>query len=106
MRTASLTALALILAACGQPAASHDAGPPDADWTAVDAYSPCPITCSSVQACCQVRGDYVCVDIYTNAANCGGCGIECGTGEVCIGGSCGELPAMPDAGWPDAYVPR
>ena len=30
----------------------------------------------------------ICVDIMTDAANCGACGAVCGTGEECGGGFC------------------
>src|SRR5436309_1049305 len=29
-----------------------------------------------------------CVDVQTNAANCGGCGMRCAFGEVCAAGKC------------------
>jgi len=34
-------------------------------------------------------GDYIaCVDTSTDPANCGDCGVVCGTDEWCVGGSC------------------
>jgi hypothetical protein len=30
----------------------------------------------------------VCVDVTTNAGNCGLCGFQCAAGEACVGGSC------------------
>ena len=30
----------------------------------------------------------VCVDVTTNASNCGLCGFQCAAGEACVGGSC------------------
>jgi hypothetical protein len=34
-------------------------------------------------------GDYIaCVDTSTDSANCGDCGVHCGTDEWCVGGSC------------------
>ena len=32
--------------------------------------------------------DGVCVDLQTNGANCGACGIMCAVGQRCDGGTC------------------
>ncbi len=45
---------------------------------------PCP---DGADACCSER----CVDPQADAANCGGCGIECAPGQVCEAGAC-EVP--------------
>lgn len=37
-----------------------------------------------------------CLSLTDDAANCGGCGIECGAGEQCIGGACSDLVCPPD----------
>ncbi|MCA9680495.1 MAG: choice-of-anchor L domain-containing protein [Kofleriaceae bacterium] len=42
----------------------------------------------STNATCTVCGDNPCVDIDTDVANCGGCGLTCATGQVCAGGQC------------------
>jgi hypothetical protein len=43
-------------------------------------------------ATCEAQGltdcGGVCVDIYSDNANCGGCGIGCGGSEACGGGTC------------------
>lgn len=41
--------------------------------------------CTSDQTCCADAG---CVDLQTNAAHCGGCGVACGAGEACEDGQC------------------
>lgn len=86
MRTALLASL-LALAACGQSsppadaAASTDA-PPDTD------FDPCDWRCSAVQLCCDGATGFACVDYYSDPANCGGCGIACDPGAVCVGRMC------------------
>lgn len=42
-------------------------------------------TCSAAETCC----DAACVDLQTDAANCGACGAACGNGLTCQGGICG-----------------
>ncbi len=55
------------------------------DTTAVDVPPWCgELACSASQACC----DGACVDPQTAPSHCGGCGVTCGAGEVCIGGRC------------------
>lgn len=39
----------------------------------------------------------VCVDLQTDAANCGGCGIACGGGTTCVRGVCLCPPSSPTA---------
>lgn len=41
--------------------------------------------CSAGQKCCPTGG---CVDQTSDAMNCGGCGLKCGTGKSCIAGVC------------------
>jgi hypothetical protein len=41
------------------------------------------LACQSVQSC-----NDVCVDTDVDEANCGACGVTCGTGETCCGGGC------------------
>lgn len=50
-------------------------------------------SCAAGQADCSG----VCVDTDTSAANCGGCGIACASGEVCEAGACtvAELECSP-----------
>lgn len=37
-----------------------------------------------------------CVNLFTDAANCGGCGVACTTGQVCVSGACAaDLPTAP-----------
>jgi hypothetical protein len=83
--TARLVAIlaALTLTACGQSAAPPDAPAlPDAQGDASRCSSPC----SAVQACCGTEPR--CVDYYSDPANCGGCGIVCDPGAVCVGRMC------------------
>lgn len=41
--------------------------------------------CSAGQHCCPSGG---CVDQTSDAMNCGGCGMKCGTGKSCVAGVC------------------
>ena len=42
----------------------------------------------------NIRCGVVCADPRTDTANCGGCGINCGTGRVCVNGVCdNECPS-------------
>ena len=43
-----------------------------------------PDPCPSATQCGQS-----CVDTDNDAQNCGGCGLSCAEGELCIEGSCG-----------------
>lgn len=86
--TARLVALlaALAVAACGQSSAPADAPAlPDASGDA----SRCSLPCSAVQACCGTEPR--CVDYYSDPANCGGCGIVCDPGSVCLDRACRAL---------------
>jgi hypothetical protein len=40
----------------------------------------------------------VCVDVRTNAAHCGGCGLRCGDGAACEAGQCVGEPDLCEAG--------
>src|SRR5205823_5775121 len=44
-----------------------------------------------------------CVDPNLDPANCGGCGIACGTGEACVGGTC-VPPVVASACLPTALL--
>lgn len=44
-----------------------------------------PVTCAAGLTDCGGE----CVDLTSNAGNCGACGVSCSLGGVCIGGSCG-----------------
>ncbi|GAB4109619.1 MAG: hypothetical protein OHK0013_45210 [Sandaracinaceae bacterium] len=57
----------------------------------------CPTTCSSVQMCCPTATGNACVDYFTNAAHCGGCGNVCASGQICVGGMCMTTSTFPDA---------
>lgn len=68
---------------CGRPVCSH--------MTCMD-------MCPSGTTFC----DGVCFDLSNDASNCGGCGISCGYGGTCSGGSCHCGGATPDANGADA----
>ncbi len=61
----------------------------------------CSPTCSSVQACCasSTSGNR-CVDVFSDPANCGGCGNVCAVGQVCVAQMCMTTSMLPDAGRP------
>jgi len=40
--------------------------------------------CTGDQIACGLR----CADVATDPTNCGGCGIPCATGQMCVGGAC------------------
>lgn len=44
----------------------------------------CVLACAPSEANC----DGVCVDLFTDPANCGACGVACGSGSFCVGGQC------------------
>lgn len=44
------------------------------------------------QSCCaHTCCDGVCIDILSDTGHCGGCGLSCESGEVCLEGSCAEV---------------
>jgi MYXO-CTERM domain-containing protein len=69
--------------ACGEPCALDHA-------SAVCNASTCAIArCDADYADCDAEDATGCeIDLNTDAANCGRCGIACGEGEACVGGSC------------------
>ena len=75
-----LAALLFAAAACGMEPASQAEPPPDATASARCSYGY--TSCSGV-----------CVNLRTNAANCGYCGHACSAGQVCSRGTCTGCPA-------------
>ena len=58
-------------------------------------------TCPTDQTRC---GD-ACVDLQTDASNCGACGVVCPTGETCLGGACTpEVTTQQTAGCPEGQL--
>lgn len=47
--------------------------------------------CRIPLAACSRR----CVDVQTDRANCGSCGVRCGAGAECVGGTCTDAPLGP-----------
>lgn len=54
----------------------------------------CRPSCSVVQTCCAGT----CRSTFSDAANCGGCGIRCGSGELCVGQRCMPVTMPTDTG--------
>lgn len=46
------------------------------------------VACAAGQTNC----DGICADLQTDPANCGGCGVQCGVGQICLNGSCTTDP--------------
>ncbi len=67
-------------AACGD-------GEPDSTAQTGDGDGDTPPVCSSTQEVC----DGVCTSIASDPDNCGGCDIECASGEACSEGTCQAL---------------
>lgn len=83
-----------VLLGCGDDDAPDDAA---VDATAdarvdagVDAGPPCERECAGGDRCCVVAGEEVCVDVMSDLAHCGGCGIACRAdqGNECRAGRC------------------
>jgi hypothetical protein len=51
-----------------------------------------------VGVCCGFGFSNMCVDILTDEANCGGCGLNCATGQTCSNGTCTGVTAPCGAG--------
>ena len=83
MKTSLLAALcAAFLLACGGASEATDE-PADASVEAA------PLSCSAgLRVCAVVDAGHACVDTFRDAANCGGCGLRCATGQTCSAGAC------------------
>lgn len=64
----------------------------------------CASPCSAVQQCCATASGNQCVDIFSNPAHCGGCGMACAAGQLCVNRTCMNVSGLPDAGPVDARV--
>jgi hypothetical protein len=59
---------------------------------------------SGIGACCLgVLGGFTCVDLYTDAQNCGACGLACPAGQSCSQGVCSGWMPPCGAGHNDQY---
>jgi glucosylceramidase len=65
---------ALLAAACAKHEAAIPPGP----------------SCPVEQMACGEQ----CLDVLTDPLNCGGCGIPCSTGQICLGGACQCVSGM------------
>ena len=54
----------------------------------------CSPSCSSVQTCCTG----ICRSTFSDPANCGGCGLRCASGELCVGQVCRPATNPTDSG--------
>jgi hypothetical protein len=54
----------------------------------------CSPSCSSVQTCCSG----ICRSTFSDPANCGGCGITCESGELCVAQVCMPVARPTDTG--------
>lgn len=52
-----------------------------------DSPAPSSSSCESSESSC----DDECVDVQTDATNCGACGVVCSAGEVCTAGACAAI---------------
>ncbi len=83
--------LSIVIGAVGLSGAGCKAGPEAADASALDAAPDIDESCVNAKCqnpaamCCN---DVPCVDVTLDNNNCGKCGNVCGTGEICITGTC------------------
>ncbi len=85
----------LIIPGCGDDSpppedTQVDTQVPLPDTAAPDTGRPCEMSCGPMERCCGPDEDRVCVDIFTDDNNCGGCGIRCdeGRGTSCVAARC------------------
>ena len=78
--------------------AGYDAGVPvsDAGDAATDAPSDAPIDVAQEAAVDAAPPPLTCVDPQTDDHNCGGCGNECSTSQICAGATCGNAKSCHD----------
>lgn len=69
---------------CGQLACFECCGDADCSGGKVCSGNQCVVKCQSPLTLCNAQ----CVDITTDANNCGGCGTVCGTGRQCQSSQC------------------
>lgn len=78
----------VLLCGCGAEMQAADAGPMADAPVTPDTAVMCSPGCASVQLCCPRAAGNRCVDYFSDPMNCGGCGVTCDVGELCINAEC------------------
>lgn len=79
------------------PECTHDTDCPAGHICTADH---CVLGCNTDQECGAGRSccDHACIPTDGDPANCGGCGITCGSGGACCTGTCSTLDTLADCG--------
>lgn len=73
-----------------------DTSPADTSAADIEVAEACGGLCAA-SACCEPEaGIDGCVDLISNNAHCGACGVSCGPSQTCVGASCQCLAGLGD----------